>query len=86
MLGYEGLTKDSIVKIFKNSLKPNLFGKYSKALESIPNKSEFLENFIRERQSTLSLGYYHTSSRMIYNNVDFDDYFIKRLVITDIVY
>ncbi|WAC01310.1 hypothetical protein N7U66_14640 [Lacinutrix neustonica] len=86
MLGYEGLTKDSIVKIFKNRLKPNLFGKYSKALESMPNKSQFLENFIRERQSMLSLGYYHATNRMIYNNADFDDYFIKRLVITDIVY
>lgn len=77
---------DSLISISKNSVEINNTGSYSYALQLIPEKSEFLKKFINDRQSGGRMDSGTVARRLLFNNVDFDDYFIKRLIITEIVY
>lgn len=77
---------DSFIEISKKSVNRNNIGSYSYALQLIPEKSEFLEKFIYDRQSAGIMSSTMVSKRLLFNNVDLNNYFIKRLIITEIVY
>lgn len=86
MVPYKGMPEDSIIKLYKNSIDVNLVGSYTRALEIIPNKSPLLKGIIDDRRSIGRMGSYLISRRMLFNDADFEDYFVKRLVLTEIVY
>jgi len=82
----EPINEDSIVKKYMNYVDVNFVGSYIRALNSIPNKSPFLKNYIESRNAAGLLSPIIIVNRMLSSNVDFNDYFIKRLIITEIAY
>ncbi|WP_034062584.1 hypothetical protein [Lacinutrix jangbogonensis] len=67
-------------------LDVNQLGKYSKALVFISNKSFFLNEHITKRNFFGEIDPFFVAKNMLESKVDFDDYFIKRLIITEILY
>ena len=85
-LNVQGKSLDSIIYMYRNTVGSNYHGKYLKAIEKISNGSSFFRNLNEIIEATGASDYLLTSDLMIRHNVDFDDYFIKRLVLTEIIY
>jgi hypothetical protein len=82
----EPIDEDSIIESRKNWVDINYVGSYSRALNSIPNKSRFLTGYLDIREAAGTIDPMLIANRMLESKVDIDDYFIKRLIITEIVY
>jgi len=82
----EPIDEDSIIESRKNWVDINYVGSYSRALNSIPNKSRFLIGYLDIREAAGTIDPMLIANRMLESKVDIDDYFIKRLIITEIVY
>ena len=80
------MNEDSIIESRKNWISINSVGNYSRALRSIQNKSAFLSEFLELREAAGVLDPRLIAYNMLESKVDLDDYFIKRLIITEIVY
>ncbi|WP_073317786.1 hypothetical protein [Aquimarina spongiae] len=77
---------DSILKMHENFVETNFEGKYNKALNSISDSSPFMTKYVEIRNSFGILPPEMVASEMIESDVDVDDYFIKRLIITEMMY
>ena len=86
LLHKEPMNEDSIIESRKNWISINSVGNYSRALRSIQNKSAFLSEFLELREAAGVLDPRLIAYNMLESKVDLDDYFIKRLIITEIVY
>jgi len=82
----EPIDEDSIIESRKNWVDINYVGSYSRALNSISNKSRFLIGYLDIREAAGTIDPMLIANRMLESKVDIDDYFIKRLIITEIVY
>jgi hypothetical protein len=82
----EPMNEDSIIKSRKNWIELNYVGSYTKALNSISNKSQFLTEYLGIRDAAGTIGPRLIADRMLETKIDLDDYFIKRLIITEIIY
>jgi hypothetical protein len=80
------IDEDSIIESRKNWIDINYVGSYSRALNSISNKSDFLIEYLDIREKAGMIDPKFISDRMLESKVDLNDYFIKRLIITEIVY
>jgi hypothetical protein len=82
----ELIDEDSIINSRKNWKGINYVGSYTRALNSISNKSRFLTGYLDMREAAGTIDPILIADRMLEYKVDIDDYFIKRLIITEIVY
>ncbi|GER61028.1 hypothetical protein ULMA_31360 [Patiriisocius marinus] len=82
----EPIDEDSIIKQYMNYVNVNYVGSYVRALNSIPNKSRFLVNYLNIRDAAGIISPVIIASRMLDSKVDFNDYFIRRLIVTEIAY
>jgi len=82
----EPINEDSIIKQHMNYVNVNYVGSYVRALNSIPNKSRFLVNYLDIRDAAGIISPVIIANRMFDSKVDFNDYFIRRLIVTEIVY
>lgn len=82
----ESINEDSIIKSRKNWTNVNYIGSYSRALNLISDKSNFLIDYLDMREVAGTIDPMHIANRMLDSKVDLNDYFIKRLIITEIVY
>ncbi|TXG34853.1 hypothetical protein [Seonamhaeicola maritimus] len=82
----EPIDEDSIIESRKNWIDINYVGSYSRALNSISNKSDFLIDYLDIREAAGTIDPKFIADRMIKSKVNVTDYFIKRLIITEIVY
>ncbi|MFS4484377.1 hypothetical protein ACKGJY_15265 [Hyunsoonleella sp. 2307UL5-6] len=82
----EPINEDSIIESRKNWIDINYVGSYSRALNSISNKSDFLIDYLDIREAAGTIDPKFIADRMIKSKVNVTDYFIKRLIITEIVY
>ncbi|SFO01994.1 hypothetical protein SAMN04487989_1124 [Bizionia echini] len=78
--------EDSIINSRKKWVDINRVGSYKRALDSISNKSTFLTDYLDIREAAGIISSFIVAKRMLAYNVDLNDYFIKRLIITEIVY
>lgn len=85
-LNNKSIDEDSLIKSLKSQFDINYIGRYSRALYSISNKSDFLMEYLRIRESAGMINPQFIADRMLKSNVDLNDYFTKRLIITEIVY
>ncbi|GAA4280383.1 hypothetical protein [Gaetbulibacter aestuarii] len=85
-LNKEPINEDSIIESRKNWIDINYFGSYSRALNSISKKSDFLVDYLDIREAAGTIDPKFIAKRMLESKVDLNDYFIKRLIITEIVY
>ncbi|MCL8008958.1 hypothetical protein M8845_16120 [Gelidibacter japonicus] len=83
----EPMDEDSIIiESRKNWNDINYDGRYSRALNAISNKSDFLTEYLKIRDAAGMIDPRFIAERMLESKVDLNDYFIKRLIITEIVY
>jgi len=82
----EPIDEDSIIDSRKNWNGINYVGSYTRGLNSISNKSRFLTGYLDMRDAAGTIDPILIADRMLEYKVDIDDYFIKRLIITEIVY
>ncbi|SDS02526.1 hypothetical protein [Winogradskyella sediminis] len=82
----EPIDEDSIIESRKNWVDINYVGSYTRALNSIENKSRFLIGYLDMRDAAGTIDPRLIAYRMLDNKVDLNDYFIKRLIVTEIVY
>ena len=75
-----------IIESRKNWIDINYDGSYSRALNAISNKSHFLTEYLKIRDASGKIDPNMIAERMLESKVDLNDYFIKRLIITEIVY
>ncbi|MBA6153189.1 hypothetical protein [Gelidibacter maritimus] len=83
----EPIDEDAIIiESHKNWNELNYDGRYSIALNAIANKSDFLNEYLKVRDASGIIDPKYIAERMLESKVDLNDYFIKRLIITEIVY
>ena len=83
----ETIDEDSIInESQKNWMDINYDGRYSLALNAISNKSDFLEDYLKIRDASGKIDPRFIAERMLKSKVDLNEYLIKRLIITEIVY
>jgi len=82
----EPIDEDSIIETRKNWVAINYVGSYTRALNSIKNKSRFLTEYLDMRDAAGTIDPRLIADRMLETKVDLNDYFIKRLIVTEIVY
>ena len=77
---------DSILKTYENFVETNFGGKYHKALNSVSESSPFMTKYVDIRNSFGILPPEMVASEIVKSDVDLDDYFIRRLIITEMMY
>ena len=82
----EPIDEDSIIESRKNWIYINYVGSYTRALNSISNKSDFLTDYLDMRDAAGTIDPRLIADIMLESKVNLNDYFIKRLIITEIVY
>ncbi|PZW42342.1 hypothetical protein LX95_00652 [Mesonia algae] len=82
----EPIYEDSIIESRKNWIGINYVGSYTRALNSIENKSRFLTGYLEMRDAAGTIDPRLIADRMLETKVNLNDYFIKRLIVTEIVY
>lgn len=82
----EPISEDSIIRVRKNWVDINYVGSYTRAMNSISKKSRFLEDYLSVRDASGIIDPFIVANQMLDYDVDVNDYFIKRLIITEIVY
>ncbi|SFZ95188.1 hypothetical protein SAMN05428642_1115 [Flaviramulus basaltis] len=82
----EPIDEDSIIESHKNWIDINYVGSYSRALNSISDKSDFLIDYLDIRETAGTIDPRIIADRMLKSKVNLNDYFIKRIIITEIVY
>jgi hypothetical protein len=78
------ISKDSIKKQYMNFVEANFNGKYLKALNSISDESEFLSSFVKDRNDLGIIIPEFIAKRMLAYKVNMNDYYIKRIIITEL--
>ncbi len=82
----EPVSEDSIIEQHMNFVDVNYVGSYIRALNSIPNKSQFLKKYLDIRDAAGIVSPVIIANRMLESKVNFNDYFIRRLIVTEIAY
>ena len=80
------ISKDSIVKRYMTFVKANFNGKYQKALNSISDKSDFLNYFAETRRDFGLLSSEMVAKMMLDFDVDVNDYYINRIIVAELGY
>ena len=75
-----------LLKRQKESPEFNTSGKYFQALYKVKDRDEFFKKFYERKNSMGFIGAETLASVMLYENVDFNDYLIKRIIMLEIVY
>ncbi|WP_028892181.1 hypothetical protein [Tenacibaculum sp. 47A_GOM-205m] len=80
--------KDKTLELLKKDrVQVHLSGLYIKALKKISNKSEFIKNYLHYIQITADPIHPNTMSNYILmNDIDVNDYFVKRILFINNVY
>ncbi len=80
------VNEDSIINSRKKYVDINYLGKYRRALNSISKHHKFIEKHLYMTELAGILDPRLVAAEMLDKNVDFSDYFIKRLIVTEIAY
>ncbi|WP_458626482.1 hypothetical protein [Winogradskyella sp. PC D3.3] len=78
--------KDSLIIAEMDSRTLNNLGKYWIALDSIKNQNDFIKEYYKFK---IPMGFLHpeiVSNMMLNSDLNFSDYYIKRIIITDFIY
>ncbi|WP_025743533.1 hypothetical protein [Aquimarina pacifica] len=82
----DSVNEDSIINSQKRYVAINYFGKYRNALNSVSKHHKFIEKYLYMTELAGILDPRLVAAEMLNMNVDFSDYFIKRLIVTEIAY
>lgn len=76
--------EDSLIVALKNDYDINYFGTYREALKQVSKKNKFVKKYLEITQSNGILDQRTVAYEMLVSDLDFDNYFIKCLVLTEI--
>jgi hypothetical protein len=79
------ISRDSILEKYMNFVKTNHNGKYLKALNSISDKSDFLSSFVEVKNAAGIIPFYMTAESLLDFNADLNDYFIRRIIVAELI-
>jgi hypothetical protein len=82
----KNMSRDSILKKSMNFVISNYNGKYLKALNLISDDSDFLKSFVNDRNNVGKIIPELIAKRMLAYNVDVKDYYIRRIIVTELGY
>ncbi|AXT50320.1 hypothetical protein D1818_05555 [Aquimarina sp. BL5] len=77
---------DSIIKLYKKYNEINYYGKYRAALKSVAGQSDFIKEYLDMTEAAGILDPRLIAAEILNKNVDVSDYFVKRLIVTEIIY
>ena len=80
----EPKNEDSLIELRKKYIDVNYVGKYRRALYSVSKHNTFITEYLDMTDAAGILDPRMVAAKMLSNNVDLNDYFIKRLIITEI--
>ena len=87
---YDNEKSDETLKYIENQkedVQINFNSIYLKALEEIPNKSKFVEYYLKNIKMTADpIHPYRMSDYILRNDIDINDYFTKRLIFINMFY
>ena len=75
-----------LVEEQKEDVQINMIGNYLKALEEIPNKSKFVEYYLKNIKMAGRIRPFWMSQYILKNDIDINDYFTKRLIFINMFY
>ncbi|WP_299339508.1 hypothetical protein [uncultured Psychroserpens sp.] len=78
--------EDSIIAQRKKYIVINYYGKYREALKYVAEHNKFINKYLDMTQAAGSLHPSMLAYEMLIDDVDFSNYFIKRLIVTEIAY
>lgn len=77
------ISRDSIQKKYMNFVETNFNGKYLKALNGISDESDFLSSFVKDKNDFGFIISEFIAKRMLAYKVDMNDYYIRRIIVTE---
>jgi hypothetical protein len=77
---------DSLIKAEYNNVEYNHFGKYHRALKSIHPRDTILAHYIQAKEEYGILPPYGRFYPFHYGNPDYNDYFIKRIILIEFLF
>jgi hypothetical protein len=78
--------EDSLIATLENHYDINYFGKYREALKTVSKEDKFIKKYLQMTKEAGMLDPRMIAYEILIADLDFDDYFIKRLIVTEIVY
>ncbi len=78
--------EDSLTATLENHYDINYIGKYREALKTISKEDKFIKKYLQMTNEAGMLDPRMVAYEMLIADLDFDDYFVKRLIVTEIVY
>ena len=78
--------EDSIIAQHKKYMQINYYGKYRAALKSVAKNNEFIAEYLDMTEAAGIIYPPILAYEMLDQGVDYSNYFIKRLIVTEIVY
>lgn len=82
--------KSETLKLFekqKEDVQVNMVGTYIEALEKVSNESEVIKSYLENIKMTADpISSYSMSEYLLKNDIDLNDYFIKRLIFINMIY
>ena len=78
--------EDSLIATLQNHYDINYFGKYREALKSVSIEDKFIKKYLQMTTEAGMMDPRMIAYEMLIADLDFDDYFIKRLIVIEIVY
>lgn len=80
------VSQEELNERYKNFVSSNAIGSYMRALQTIADSSDFVSEFYEVKNAAGILSTELIAEQMLKNEVDLNDYFIKRIIIAEIVY
>jgi hypothetical protein len=76
-----------LLERLKEDVQINMIGSYIKALEKVSKESEVIESYLENIKMTAEpIRPYAMAEHILKNNIDTNDYFIKRLIFINMIY
>ncbi|RAR47413.1 hypothetical protein [Flavobacterium lacus] len=83
---FEKFTEEEIISKGLNHYQFNSLGKYNIALFNIQKRGAVFKNFQRIKESAGFLDCSNVASGLLYDKADLTDYFIKRIILLEMIY
>ncbi|WP_333695871.1 hypothetical protein [Flavobacterium sp.] len=85
-IDFEKFSDDEIISKGLVHYESNALGKYNRAIFDLQNRGAVFKNFQRIKESKGFLNASSLASGLIYDKADLNDYFIRRIILLEIIY
>lgn len=83
---FEKFSDDEIITKALKQLQPNNLGKYNKALFNLHDRGMVFKKFQKIKESTGFIDPSNVASGLLHDKADMSDYFIRRIILLEMIY